>query len=342
MSMTDGSTGAQDTTGMATGAGDETAFTEATRRYRRELHVHCYRMLASFDDAEDVVQETFLRAWQKRASYQGRASFRAWLYRIATNACIDFLRRNGRRAVEIGVRGATSATAPHVAWLQPYPDRLLEPTAAAGDADASVVRRETIELAFIVALQFLPPKQRAVLVLRDVLDWSASETAALLESSVPAVNGALQRARTTLRQRQPTRERAAALRQDTGEAERRLVQQYVEATERCDARALTALLREDAFFSMPPEPFAYAGRDTVVQSWVEGGFGTPPFDDFRCIVAAANGSPAVVNYIRRPGETVYRAFAVDVLRIEDGAIAEITAFGVAGLVDAFGLPTTLP
>lgn len=318
---------------------DEVAFNELARRYRRELHVHCYRMLASFDDAEDMVQETFLRAWQKRSSFHGRASFRSWLYRIATNACIDFLRRSNRNPVEIAVRGAASTTAPHVAWLQPYPDRLLEPTA--GDADAPVVRRETIELAFIVALQLLPPKQRAVLVMRDVLDWSASETADLLESTVPAVNGALQRARTTLRERRPTHDRAASLRDESGELERRLVRQYVDATERCDAPALTALLRNDAFFSMPPEPLAWVGRDTVVQSWVDGGFGSPPFDDFRCVVAAANRQPVVVSYIRRPGEQVYSAFGMDVLRIDDGAIAEITAFDAARLIEAFNLPATL-
>lgn len=318
---------------------DETAFNELARRHRRELHVHCYRMLASLDDAEDLVQETFLRAWQKRATYQGRASFRSWLYRIATNACIDFLRRKGRSVTEIGVRG-TSATTPHVAWLQPYPDRLLE-APAGNDADAPVVRRETIELAFIVALQLLPPRQRAVLLLRDVLDWSASETAALLESTVPAVNGALQRARATLRDRRPTHERAAVLRSESDDQDRQLVQQYVDATERNDAHTLTELLRDDALFTMPPEPLAWAGRDTVVQAWVEGGFGTPPFDDFRCIITAANGSPAVVNYLRKPGETVHRVFAMDVLRIEDGAIAEITAFDVAELIDAFGLPATL-
>jgi RNA polymerase sigma-70 factor (ECF subfamily) len=332
------------TTVSAAIAGDDAAFTILTRRHRRELHVHCYRMLGSFEDAEDLVQETFLRAWQKRDTFQGRGSFRAWLYRIATNACLDFLARHERKVTEIaasGEAGAEPAVVPHAAWLQPYPDRLLEHAAPAdGDPHAAVVRKETIELAFLVAMQFLPPKQRAVLILRDVLDWSASEAAALLDSSVPAVNGALQRARATLRTRRPARDDRFAAR-DVREEERLLVQQYVEATERCDVEALTRLLSEDALFTMPPASTAWVGNDAVVRAWVEGGFGAPPYDDFRCLVLGANGMPAVANYIRRPGETLYEAFAIDVLRIENGAIAEVTAFDLAPLVGAFALPRSI-
>jgi RNA polymerase sigma-70 factor (ECF subfamily) len=327
-------------------AGDEAAFAALSRRYRRELHVHCYRMLASFEDAEDLVQETLLRAWQKRDTYQGRASFRAWLYRIATNACLDFLARHRRRPAEIALQGDAPSgreTAPHVAWLQPYPDRLLEHAGDGdgdGDPEAAVVRRETIELAFLVAMQFLPPKQRAVLILRDVLDWSASETAALLDASVPAVNAALQRARATLRRRRPARDGTVAAR-DVGEEERLLLRQYIDATERCDVEALTRLLSRDARFAMPPTPMAWAGGDAVVRAWVEGGFGAPPYDDFRCLAVGANGMPAVANYLRRPGEAHYRPFALDVLRIEHGAIVEVTAFDLAELADAFAIPATL-
>jgi len=326
-------------------AGDEAAFTTLTRRYRRELHVHCYRMLASFEDAEDLVQETFLRAWQKRETFQGRATFRAWLYRIATNACLDFLARHERRVIEIAARGSASAeaaVAPHVAWLQPFPDRLLErPAPGDGEPDAMLARKETIELAFLVAMQCLPPKQRAVLILRDVLDWSASETAALLESSVASVNGALQRARAALRRRQPARGTHHSPGDSSSEQERLLVQQYVDATVRCDAEGLVRLLREDARFSMPPEPVAYVGSEVLVRAWVEGGFGSPPYNDWKYVVTAANRLPAVVWYLRRPGEEGHHAFAIDVLRIENGAIAEITAFGVTHLLDAFGLPATL-
>jgi RNA polymerase sigma-70 factor (ECF subfamily) len=322
---------------------DETAFADATRRYRRELHVHCYRMLASFQDAEDLVQETFLRAWQKRATYQGRAPFRAWLYRIATNACLDFLARHERRVVELSAQGAPGedVKVPHFEWLQPFPDRLLELNAPGQrEADAMVIRRETIELAFLVALQYLPPKQRAVLILRDVLDWSAQETANLLDLSVASVNAALQRARATLRRHQPKRDNTSQP-QALGAEEMLLVKQYADATERLDTEALTRLLRDDARFSMPPSPNVIVGNRTIIDSIVEGGFGQPPFDDFKCTITWANRMPAVTNYVRRPGDTHYRAFMIDVLRIEDGAVSEILAFDMPDMLDAFGLPGTL-
>jgi RNA polymerase sigma-70 factor (ECF subfamily) len=324
-------------------AGDEDAFAALTHRHRRELHVHCYRMLASFEDAEDLVQETFLRAWQKRETFEGRSTFRAWLYRIATNACLDFLAHHERRVIEIATRGSDHAgLSPHVAWLQPYPDRLLErPASDDAEPHATLVRKETIELAFVVAVQFLPPRQRAVLILHDVLDWSANETAALLESTVASVNGALQRARAALRQRQPARDSDRSSSQSSSEQDRRLTQQYIEATERCDVGALARLLRDDVRFSMPPEAVAFAGRDAVVRSWVEGGFGSPPYDDWKHAVTAANGMPAVAWYLRRPRDHRHHAFAMDVLRMEHGAIAEITTFDLAHLCDAFGLPETL-
>jgi RNA polymerase sigma-70 factor (ECF subfamily) len=229
---------------------------------------------------------------------------------------------------------------PHVPWLQPYPDRLLDQAASPDDPDARVIAKETIELAFLVAMQFLPPKQRAVLILRDVLDWSAKETAVLLDSSVAAVNGALQRARVTLRERKPSRT-SAPVTVEADAQERALAKQYAAATERADAHALARLLKDDVTFSMPPDPIVAAGRDRVVKSWIDGGFGAPPFDDFRCIVTYANRMPAVANYVRRPGEELYRAFAIDVLRIEDGMIGDVTAFSLANQIDAFELPETL-
>ena len=330
---------------VARTAGDETAFAELTRRYRRELHVHCYRMLASFDDAEDLVQETFLRAWQKRATYKGRAPFRAWLYRIATNACLDFLARHERRVVELSAQGTPSArdaTLPHVEWLQPYPDRLLDMVdPAERDADALVIRRETIELAFLVALQHLPPKQRAVLILRDVLEWSAQETATLLDASTASINAALQRARATLRRHQPKRDNPSAARGISKE-ELLLAQQYADAADPLDAEALIRLLRQDARFTMPPSPIAYVGNRACVESWVEGGLGQPPYDDFRFVITSANRLPAVANYIRKPGDTHYRPFMLDVLRVDGGGIAEIVAFELPGMLDAFALPELLP
>lgn len=321
---------------------DESAFAELARRYRRELHVHCYRMLASFEDAEDLVQETFMRAWQKRDSYRGNAPFRAWLYRIATNACLDFLARHERRVIELSALAPSGedVKVSHVEWLQPYPDRLLGTTTDDADADALVIRRETIELAFLVTLQCLPPKQRAVLILRDVLDWSAEEVASLLESSVASVNSALQRARCALRRREPNRDKAVAPR-EIGDAEMRLVRQYVDATERFDTEALTRLLRDDARFTMPPAPFVSIGGSATVQAWVEGGFGKPPYDDFKCVVTSANRMPAVANYLRKPGDAQYQPFTIDVLRIESGSVAEVTTFDLPPFLDAFNLPGML-
>jgi RNA polymerase sigma-70 factor (ECF subfamily) len=234
-----------------------------------------------------------------------------------------------RQEVEAGEQ-----TVPHVAWLQPYPDRLID----SADAESAVLRRETIELAYLVALQHLPPRQRAVLILRDVLDWSAEETASLLDSSVPAVNGALQRARATLRTHRPQRDAAPP---EPPERERSLLQQYVEMTERCDIAGLTTLLSYDARFSMPPNPMVFVGAGPVMQSMVEGGFGQPPYDDWRCLLTRANGMPAVACYLRKDPDGPYEAFAVDVLRIEHGAVVEITGFSMENLTDAFGLPQTL-
>jgi RNA polymerase sigma-70 factor (ECF subfamily) len=202
------------------------------------------------------------------------------------------------------------------------------------------VARETIELAFLVAVQHLTPRQRAVLILRDVLGWSAKATAVVLESSVASVNSALQRARATLKQRLPGRRLEWARGSDPSEEERALVQRYMEATERGDGNALVDLMSEDARFSMPPEPEWYAGREAIVAFWTEGGFGSPSYGDFRCLPTRANMQPAVANYLRRPGESEYSALALDVLRIEDGAVVEVTTFAPE-LFAAFGLPPTL-
>jgi RNA polymerase sigma-70 factor (ECF subfamily) len=315
--------------------GDESAFVELVERYRPELQVHCYRMLGSLEDSEDLVQETFLRAWRSRRKFEGRSTFRAWLYRIATNVCLDALARRPR------VASAAEANPADVPWLQPYPDRLLEAIAPSEDEpDAVVVEKETIELAFLVAIQHLPPRQRAVLILRDVLGWSAKETAALLDGSVAAVNSALQRARTALKDHLPPHRSDWTSGADPSEEELALLQRYMDASERGDDAALVALLREDARFTMPPRPLVVVGGEEIVASWVEGGFGSDSFGHFRCLLTRANMQPAVAFYLRRPGDSQYRAFAVDVLRIEKGTIAEVTAFE-ADVFPAFGLPQTL-
>jgi RNA polymerase sigma-70 factor, ECF subfamily len=314
----------QDQLIVAAQAGDEAAFSALAEPHRRELRIHCYRMLGSFDEAEDAVQETFLRAWRARKSFAGRSTFRAWMYRIATNACLDALGR--RPPVD------DTGEIPH---LQPFPDRLLP---SEDEPDAVVVARETIELAFLAAVQLVPPRQRAVLILRDVLGWPAKDTADLLETSVASVNSALQRARAALRGHLP--ERRLEWSAERSREEDELVQRYVEASERADAGALAAMLAEDARFSMPPEPGLYVGRDRIFAVWTEGGFGTEAFGDIRCLVTEANRQPAVANYVREPGEEDYRGFALDVLRIEDGDIAEIVTFGPS-VYPAFGLPLTL-
>jgi RNA polymerase sigma-70 factor (ECF subfamily) len=317
-------------------AGDEAAFSSLTERYRRELQVHCYRMLGSFEDSEDLVQETFLRAWRKRTSFAGRSTFRAWLYRIATNACLDALDRRPRR-VPAQPSGGTGNPA-EVPWLQPFPDQLLAPSA--DEPDVAIVAKETIELAFLVAIQHLPPRPRATLILRDVLGWSARETAALLETTVASVNSALQRARATLREQLPERRLEWTPGTDPTTQERALLDRYVDATERADVDALAALLREDARFTMPPQPETYVGRDVMVRAWVEGGLGTDALGAMRCLITRVNRQPAVACYLKRPGESDYRPLALDVLRIEEGGIAEITAFEQSTF-DAFGLPNTL-
>jgi RNA polymerase sigma-70 factor (ECF subfamily) len=311
---------------------DETAFSALVERHRRELQVHCYRMLGSFEESEDLTQETFLRAWRSRETYAGRASLRAWLYRIATNACLDTLERRPRTPTESG----------EVTWLQPFPDELLEAIPADDDAepDAMVVARETIELAFMVAIQHLPPRPRAVLILRDVLGWRARETAELLETTVASVNSALQRARAGLQEHLPER-RSEWVAGDASAADRALVQRYMDASEQGDAQTLAAIMAEEVRFSMPPEPGVYVGRETIVGFWVEGGFGDPDrFGQVRCLFTSANLQPAVACYVRRPGEDRHRAMAVDVLTLVNGEIAEIMTFG-SSLFGALGLPDAL-
>jgi len=313
-------------------AGEQSAFAALTERHRRELHVHCYRMLASFDDADDAVQETFLRAWQSRDGFDGSLLFRAWLYRIATNVCLDMLRRSSRRLTKMH-------SFAEVSWLQPYPDRLLDEVAPSEDQpDAVVVERETIGLAFLAAVQLLPPRQRAALLLRDVLGWPASETAALLETSVAAANSALQRARATMREHLPARRVEWSARKPSVE-ERALLERFMDAHERCDAAAAVAIVAQDIRITMPPNGLCFDGLDAIAPL-LERAFGEDRDGDWRLVPTQANRMPTAASYLRRPGDSQFRAFKFDVLRIRDGVIAEITTFG-AGLFPAFGLPPTL-
>ena len=303
---------------------DEITFNAALDRHRRELHVHCYRMLGSFEEAEDALQDALLRAWKARASFAGGEGLRAWLYKIATNVCLDSLRAKRRRAPAAG----------EVPWLQPYPDRLLDEVAPSEEEpDAVVVARETIELTYMAVIQLLPARQRAVLVLRDVLGWSAAETADILDLSVPAANSALQRARATLKERLPERPEAPVA---LSEHEQQLLQGFIEHHQTGDYEAAARLMREDIRVTMPPNPGEFVGREAsrpLIATAREMG-------EWRLVPTRANRMPCAASYLRAPGDTEFRAFKLDVLRVVDGEIAEITTFG-STLFEAFGLAQTL-
>ena len=305
-----------------------TEFETRAQRHRRELHVHCYRILGSFEEAEDAVQETLLRAWRGCSQVDVESGFRAWLYRIATNYCLDVLRRRKRRPQIVGSYA-------EIPWLQPYPDRLLDEIPAAGgvEPDVVTVARETIELAFIAVIQELPARQRAALLLCDVLGWSPRETAELLETSLPATNSALQRARATLAQRRPPTNPSAPT-----PRERELVQLLIDIHEGADGDRAAQLLAEDVRVTMPPYPWLYEGREAVLTLF-EGGTGSNGPGEWRLVRTAANRQPAAASYLRAWDDTIFRAFKLDVFEIRKGLIAQITTFG-SSLFDAFGLPPT--
>jgi RNA polymerase sigma-70 factor (ECF subfamily) len=310
-------------------AGDEHAFGRLAERHRHELHVHCYRMLGNFEDAEDVVQETLVRAWRAREGFTG-TGFRAWLYKIATNAGLDTIRRKRRQ-----VPKADSYA--EIPWLQPYPDQLLD-LAAPPDAepDATVIARETIELAFLAAIQLLPAQQRAILILRDVLDWSAREAADLLDTTVAGVNSALQRARATLRARLPGRDEHVP--GEPTDVERELLDRYIDAHQRADVSALSELVRDDIRITMPPHPWLYDGIAALAPLF-QAAFGGS-HGDWLLVPTMANRQLAAANYLRAPGDDAYRAFKIDVVRCAGDRIAEVTTFDDT-LFAAFGLPPTM-
>jgi RNA polymerase sigma-70 factor (TIGR02960 family) len=311
---------------------DESTFESRAQAHRREIHIHCYRMLASYDEAEDAVQETFLRAWRGLETFDGESFFRAWLYRIATNVCLDMVRSRSRRVAQLH-------SFAEVPWLQPYPDRMLDEIAPADDEpDTVVVARETIELAFIAAMQLLPPRQRAALILRDVLGTPANEAASLLDTSVAATNSALQRARATMQQHLPSH-RMDWTASEASPEERSLLAQFIDAHERCDAKAAVAIASTDLRITMPPAPFCFDGLEVIAPA-LETAFGVERDGDWRLVPTMANRMPTAASYLRRPGDSEFRAFKFDVLRIEEGMVAEITTFGPS-LFPLFGLSQTL-
>jgi RNA polymerase sigma-70 factor (ECF subfamily) len=316
-------------------------FARLTDPFRPELLAYCYRMLGSVHDAEDQVQETMIRAWRSYGDFEGRASLRTWLYRIATNACLRALENSGRRPLPSGLGGPSeypeallAAPRPEVPWLQPIPDALV--SAEFADPAEIVASRQHMRIALIAALQYLPPRQRAVLILRDVLRWRAAEVADLLGTTTVAVNGTLQRARARLEQAAPQEDQ---IHEPANPADVALLDRFATAFQDADVAAVVQLLREDAVFEMPPEVTWFTGRELIgrfLRAWVL----TRP-GRLQMIPVAANGQPAFAVY-ERHHDGVYGAHAICVLTIAGSRVARATFFKDPGLFATFGLPQTLP
>lgn len=322
-------------------AGDETAFAAVVEPYRRELRLHCYRILGSLQDAEDQLQETLLAAWRGLDGFEERASLRAWLYRIATNRCLNTLRDRGRRPQEV----PSMAEPPEPTrmaepiWLEPYPDVLLEGLAdTLPGPEARYDTRESVGLAFIAALQHLPPRQRAALVLHDALAFRTAEVAEMLDTSEASVKGALQRARTTVDERLPHHGRERA-RLPSAARERDLAGRFAAALERGDTDSIVSLLTDDAWIRMPPQPYEYQGAQTVADFLHQR---TTLHGKLRLVPTRANGQPAFGCYLPDPHAPIARAYGIFALTLNDDRISALTWFGERGLFAHFGLPRTLP
>ena len=318
---------------------DQADFAQLTGPFQAELMAHCYRMLGSVHDAEDQVQETLIRAWRSYSDFEGRASLRTWLYKIATNACLRALENRGRRPLPSGLGAPGSPEEPlaaghEVPWLEPLPDALVRADPA--DPASVVVSRASLRLALIAALQYLPARQRAVLILRDVLQWRASEVADLLGTTPTAVNGLLLRARARIEQAGLAQDE---IREPEETPQRALLDRYAAAFENADASALAQLLREDAVFEMPPMLTWFAGRDLIGRFLGTRVLGQP--GDFKTVPIAANSQPGFAFYLLgRDGH--HHAHAVHVLTVADAGIAHIVSFNQPELFPAFGLPQVLP
>lgn len=322
-------------------AGDPAAFDRLAARHRRELRAHCYRMLGSPHDADDALQESLLAAWRGLAAFEGRSSLRTWLYQVTTHACLRFIAQRPKRMLSPDHGPAFEQTAElgqpvlEPVWLEPWPDEDVAHDAGGGDPAAGLQRRETVALAFIAALQHLPGTQRAVLILREVLEFSAAEVAEIVDTTVASVNSALQRAQKTMRERAPAAGEPAA---PAHEGMQELLHAFVAAWESRDIGALVSLLAEDARFTMPPLPAWFDGRDNVARFFAERVFQAP----WRLRPIRANGQAGFACYMQAPGDDRYRLGAVNLLSVRDGRIAAISAFLDRAVFDLFGLVPELP
>ena len=325
-------------------AGDENAFGRIVEQHRAQLHAHCYRMLGSVQDAEDALQETLLRAWRALPAFAGRSSARTWLYKIATNACLDAIARRSKRVLPVDFGPArepgSGAGEPLIesTWIEPYPDRGIGLDDGAATPETRYEQREAVELAFVAALQHLPATQRAVLILREVLGFSAREVAESLETTVPSVNSALQRARKSVDERLPAQSQQETLRSLGDEGIRQLVEAYVDAWARADVAAVLALLAKDAVFSMPPWPGWWRGADAIA-GFVEEAAALCATS--HTVFVSANGQPAIAYYLLDADTGRYVATALDVLTLDGELIVEITAFIEPALFSRFELPAEL-
>ena len=318
--------------------GDEDAFRDLVEPHHSGLHAHCYRMLGSLHDSEDAVQDALLRAWRGLSGFDGRGALGGWLYRIATNTCLDTIARRPRRVLPIDYGCEQAERLPRPLWVEPYPDQVVGLEAGYAAPGARYELREAVELAFVVALQHLSPRQRAVLVLREVLGFTAKEVAQSLETTVAAVNSALQRARKALDERLPEQSQQATLRSLGDERVHGIVERFVAAFETGDVRAIVGMLAEDATFAMPPFPGSSRGREAIADSWLMPGGPSPRL---RYLPTRANGQLALGVYKFDAARRRFRAIALDVLTLRGSRIADVTAFRTPEVFPRFGLPLEL-
>jgi RNA polymerase sigma-70 factor (ECF subfamily) len=324
---------------------DEGTFRELVDAHRAELHSHCYRMLGSLHDADDALQDTLLRAWRALPRFRGESSLRTWLFRIATNVCLDVIAGRRKRVLPVDYMPANpdgvtenAEALPESTWIEPYPDEAFGVEDGAAGPEARYERREALELAFVAALQHLPPRQRAALVLRDVLGFSAKETAEAMDATVPSVNGALARARASVEERLPDQSQQTTLRALGDRKLREIAERFADAFERGEIDAILATLSEDATFTMPPYAEWCKGRDAIGKSWLMPSR-TPP--GLRYVATRANGQLALGTYRIEPETSTYVPIALDVLTLRGELVSDVTAFRTPAAFPRFDLPDRL-